>query len=308
VVQLSEPLSDQCPLSSGVVLSSALGDVAAAVSLSSDRQTITVVPEAVLDTLTGYTLSLDGLCDYAGNVLAPVSLSFTISDVAANDTTGPSLTSISPANNSTGISVDSAVVMIFSEPVDQRTAPLVTGAGVTVPGTYAVDDATVTFTPSVTLKGSTQYRVDVRYNAPDLAGNTRYNGYQYFTTEVTEDVVAPTVVSISPVSDAVDVNPGSGVVVTFSEPMNPGTLNNSNIAFYSNSAVITATVFKSADGQQLTLTGNLPQASVVSVVMNSEVQDLSGNPLAPYVSSFTTGVVDTDNGRPRVSRQLPTNG
>ncbi len=253
-------------------------------------------------------MSLDGLCDYAGNAMAAVSLGFTTTDVAASDTLGPALTGITPANNSTDIALDAALVMSFDEPVDQLSAPPVSGAGITVPGSYVVNGSTITFTPSVTLKGATQYRVDLLSNVRDLAGNARGLGYSYFTTVATEDVVPPTVVNISPPAGAVDVHPGSGVVVSFSEPMNPSTLVSSNMAFYSNSTVIPATVYKSADGQQVTLTGNLPQASVVSVVLNGNVQDLSGNALAPFVSSFTTGVVNTDGSRPSVTRQLPTNG
>ena len=48
--------------------------------------------------------------------------------------------------------------------------------------------------------------------------------------------------------------------------------------------------------------------NMVSVVMTDAVSDLSGNTLTPFVSTFTTGVIDNDNNRPSVTRQLPANG
>lgn len=309
VVALSEPVGDQCPLGAGVSLSDGTGDVSVSVSLANDRRTITVTPSTAMQTSTDYTLTLSGLCDYAGNTLQTYSLGFMTAASSSTDTVAPTLASIVPANNATGIIAEgSRVVMTFSETVDLRAAPPVLGGGVTVAGAYEASGNTVTFTPSVTLQGNTRYEVQLHYNVADLAGNTRWLGSSYFTTEPMEDLVAPTVVSVSPAADAVDVSPGSTIVVTFDEPMNPASLTNNSIAFYADGEIIRPNVYKSADGQSMTLTANLPQATLVSLVMNEGVTDLSGNPLSPYISSFTTGVIDRDNSRPSVSRQIPTNG
>jgi methionine-rich copper-binding protein CopC len=90
--------------------------------------------------------------------------------------------------------------------------------------------------------------------------------------------------------------------------MNPNTVNNNNIALYVNGAVIRPTVFRSADGRQVTLTANNPSASMVSVIMTDDVTDLSGNALSPYISTFMTGMLNNDTARPTISRQIPSNG
>jgi hypothetical protein len=58
----------------------------------------------------------------------------------------------------------------------------------------------------------------------------------------------------------------------------------------------------------VTVTATLPHNSVITLVINGQVTDLSGNPLAPYVSSFVTSSLSYDGGRPSVSRISPTNG
>ncbi|MCP5009237.1 MAG: Ig-like domain-containing protein, partial [Aestuariibacter sp.] len=196
----------------------------------------------------------------------------------------------------------------FNEPIDAQSAPPVTGGGVTVLGDYVVSGNTLTFTPAAPLQGGIQYQVYLYNTVLDLAGNYNYIGYRYFTTEATVDATTPTVTTISPTASAVDVNPGAGIRLTFSEPMNPNTVNNNTIALYANGAVIHPSIYRSADGQQVSLTANLPTASIISIVVTDGAQDLSGNPVAPYVSSFTTGLVDTDTSRPSVTQQIPAGG
>jgi len=107
----------------------------------------------------------------------------------------------------------------------------------------------------------------------------------------------------------VDVSPASSVLLTFDEPMNPSTLTSDTMALYANGAVIRPSVSRSADGTQVTLTASLPANSVVSVVATDDVQDLSGNPLPPFVSSFVTGPAPSVDGtRPSVTATLPGNG
>ncbi|MBR9911261.1 MAG: hypothetical protein GYB33_13010 [Gammaproteobacteria bacterium] len=304
--RVDEPLSDRCL--DKVVLSSGEVSVAVAISLASDRRTVTVNPVDNLDTGTEYTLALEGLCDYAGNGLTSTLLSFTTSGSTAVDSTGPTVQSISPVSNATNVAVSSQIVITYSEPLSQMSAPpvYVNNGTVLVRGGYEIAENVLTFTPDEPLLGTTQYRVDA--DAYDLAGNFRNNGNYYFTTEALEDITAPVVQAIAPESNAIDVSPANSIVLTFSEPMATSTINNSNITLYANGEFINPSVFRAADGREVTLSATLPWNSVVSVVITDRVTDLSGNPIAPYVSSFTTSVLNTDGGRPSVSRTLPSNG
>ncbi len=311
VVVLDEPLNHTCALSDAISLSSASGDVAINASLAdanNSRRTLVISAQQDLAVDSEYTLSFDGLCDYAGNMLTQQVLSFTTSSSAVQDTTAPTLASISPAHTATEVAVDlNEIVITYSEPVDLRTAPRVTGGGITVPGSYAVAGAVVTFTPNINLQGNTRYTIEL-HNTTDRAGNVRWLGNRYFDTADATDADAPSVIAISPTDDSTDVSPNQAVVVSFSEAMNASSLNSNNIALYHNGSVINPNIFRSADGQQLTLSASLPANALVSVVMTDAVTDLSGNALPPFVSSFTTGVLDNDFGRPRIDRQIPSNG
>ena len=301
----SEPISTTClesiELSAGGETVSILAE-----TVDSEQRTIEVTPLEALNTSTEYVLSLNGLCDYAGNELSGQVISFITSGTDAEDNIGPYLSSVTPVNNTSNVSVDTVIVLEYDEPLSQLTAPAVSGGGLTLTGTYEVNGSTVTFTPDLPLLGDTRYSINT--TATDLAGNVRSSGNRYFTTALQADDTAPTVVAISPSTSAIDVSPLADVVLSFSEPMAPSTISNSNIVFYANSTIITPTLYRSANGQQVTLSANLPSESVVSVVVTDRVTDLSGNAIAPYVSSFTTSLLNSDGSRPSVSRVIPGNG
>ena len=307
VLLLDEPVGDGC--SPAVrLLDSGGAVVPSSYAIATDRRRLTLTPDAELLPSTAYRVSVSNLCDYAGNALSGDVLRFsTVADAVA-DTTGPSLVSITPASGATGVPVDTTVVMTFDEVVDELSAPPVNGGGVLVRGRYTVSGTTVTFTPDAPLQGGVRYGVSLSRTVSDAAGNSRYLGTYYFTTESLVDATAPTVVAVSPVDGAVGVSPGTTVELTFSEPMASSTVTRNTIALYANGSVILPTVTRSADGQQVTLTASLPASSVVSVVVTDGVEDLSGNGAVPAVSTFTTGPLDTDASRPRVTRQVPASG
>jgi len=306
IVTLDERIGDGCQPEARLVSTS--GDVVLPISVASDRQTLTLRPAENLLSSATYSLSLSNLCDFSGNAYSAtdiVSFSTSASEVA--DTTRPTIVSVTPANNATGVSVGTSIVATFNEQIDQTSQPRMSGGGVTVLGTYSVSGNTVTFTPDAPLQGNTQYRFDLYY-VSDVSGNIKAGSFHYFTTEALVDSSVPTLTAISPVADAVGINPGATIRLTFSEPMNPGTVSSNNISLYANGTIITPSVSRSVDGQQVSLTANMPTSSIVSVILTDGLTDLSGNALVPLASSFTTGVIDNDTTRPRVVQQIPGNG
>ncbi len=306
IVTLDERIGDACQPEARLL--SPGGDVVLPISISSDRQTLTLIPSESLLSSATYSLSLSNLCDYAGNAYSAtdiVRFSTSVSDVV--DTARPTLVSVTPEYNATDFSVNTSIVAVFNEQIDQTVQPVVTGGGVTVFGTYSVSGNTLTFTPDASLQGNTQYGISLS-SVSDVSGNLSYVGTYYFTTEISVDDTVPTLTAISPLADAIGINPGATIRLTFSEPMDPGTVSSSNIGLYVNGNIITPSVYRSADGQQVSLTANLPASSVISVILTDGLTDLSGNTLVPLASSFTTGVIDTDNSPPRVVQQIPGNG
>ena len=103
------------------------------------------------------------------------------------DTTAPAVSSTSSANGATGVAVNAALWVIFSEPMDASTVTMTTftvKAGSTaVPGTVNCSGTTATFTPTDNLAYSTSYTVTVTTGAKDLAGNALASDYVWsFTT------------------------------------------------------------------------------------------------------------------------------
>lgn len=308
IFTLDQPVSDACPVQSAVYLYSGEEIVSATVTLASDRVTVTINPDENLTVDTAYEARIGGLCDFAGNLMAATSVGFTSSSLETADTTAPNLVSIAPEHTATEISVDSNIVIVFDEPISQLSAPAVTGGGITVSGQYSTEGNTLTFTPDYNFLGNTRYTVNLVNNIYDMAGNRRNLGNKYFDTIVTEDNVVPTVLAITPIADSSDIHPSQTIVLTFSEPMNINTINNSTISLFNNGALIRPNVSRSADGRTVSLTATMPEGALVSVIVSDAVQDLSANPLTPYVSSFTTSATDNDTTRPRVVAQVPANG
>ncbi|WP_412972481.1 Ig-like domain-containing protein [Glaciecola sp. MF2-115] len=306
-VFFNEPISRSCPITA--TLSDGNNTIEVNIDIAGDNLSVSFTTDVDLDNNTNYTFTLSGVCDYAGNALSTNSISFTTgSDVA--DNVAPLLTSYTPASNATDVSVNDPIVLEFDEPIaaDSTMQLYLRPSNLLVPGNISISGSTLTFTPDSPLNGNTQYRVYIYSQIFDFAGNTRSNGNFYFSTEAIADGIAPQVVAISPSTDSIDVNPNASIVLTFSEPMDSATINNNNIALFIDGNIVRPSVYRSATGQEVTLTANKPAASMISVVMTDDVADLAGNKLSPYISSFTTGVVNQDGSRPSVSRQLPSNG
>jgi YD repeat-containing protein len=135
------------------------------------------------------------------------------------------------------------------------------------------------------------YRVKSR----DAAGNLAVSGDFTFTTA--PDTTTPTVTSFSPAAGATNVNANTNVTVTFSEAMNPATVNGSTVELRDPSnALVSATVSYNAASFTATLD---PTASLLAGITytarvrgggtDPRVKDVAGNALAADVTwTFTT--------------------
>ncbi|MDE3838660.1 hypothetical protein C0966_04555 [Bacillus methanolicus] len=98
----------------------------------------------------------------------------------SSDTTPPTLSSTTPANNATSVAVSTTVQLVFSEaisPDSVNTSNIMVikdSDGSVVSGTLSqsADKTTITFTPSANLSASTVYRIIATTGVRDLAGNS----------------------------------------------------------------------------------------------------------------------------------------
>jgi methionine-rich copper-binding protein CopC len=148
---------------------------------------ITLNPSVTLDSSTEHYVLIDATAfdDVSGNSYAGIS-STTALSFTTGDTTAPTLTSSVPADNATGVEVDSTIVLNFSENVDAESGNItikktsdnstvetidVTGGQVTGSGT-----SQITVTPSSDFDNDTEYYVLIDATAFDDATGNSYAG------------------------------------------------------------------------------------------------------------------------------------
>ena len=279
--------------------------IAATVAFNTATNVATLMPSAALAASTTFTATVKvGVKDLAGNALASSQVwSFT---TIATDTTPPTVTAISPASGATGVRSTANVTATFSEAMDATSITasafeLRTSANAVVPAVVSYNATTrvATLNPTPSLLAGPAYTAIVRGGSTDprvkdAAGNALAADMSWsFSIET----VPPTVTAISPASGAVSVSRTANVTVTFSEAMDPATINTNSIELRdSGNALVAAAVTYSAATRVATLNPTSKLGSVTTYTVNvmggatdPRVKDLAGNALASTRSwSFTT--------------------
>src|SRR5207244_1053080 len=138
------------------------------------------------------------------------------------------------ANAGTGVSINGNVAATFSEAMDPLSITTVTFTlkqGTTaVAGTVSYAGVTATFTPASALEPLTTYTATVTTGARNLAGNALAADFSWsFTTGVTPDTTPPTVSATVPANGATAVAINQTINTTFSEAMDPLTINTASL-------------------------------------------------------------------------------
>ncbi|OEC86303.1 Ig-like domain-containing protein, partial [Methanobacterium sp. A39] len=250
-------------------------------SISGNVLTITLNSNLTKGTTYNIILNAGSITDLAGNALKAYTTKFT------TDATAPTVKSIDPSNNSANIPINKTIKITFSEPVKAGTLSiylknLKTGKYVTV--TKKISSNILTITPAISLTKATLYYVILNAGSiTDLAGNA----IRSYTTKFTTDSTAPTVKSIDPSNNSVNVPLGKVINVTFSESIKAGTLGVGVKDRTGKYIPITTSI----SGNVLTITpkSNLTNGTLYYIVLNaSSVTDLAGNALKAYTTQFTT--------------------
>ena len=292
-------------------------NVAGTVTYSAGTNTATFTPTNPLAAGTAYTVTITtGAKDAAGNGLA-ANKTWTF---ATLDTTPPTVTSVSPANNATSVATNATVQVTFSEAMDPATITSTnivlrnTGTSAVVPATVTYNSTTnvATLTPTGPLSNSTGYTLTVTTAVKDVAGNSLASQFtSQFTTAALADTTAPTITARNPSPNATNVATNTTVTVTFSESMDASTINGTNIKLAPTSSLgtpVAATVTYSAATNTATLTPTAPLGSSVNytVTVTTGVEDVAGNALAAQSTWTFTTIADTT--APTVLSTTPTNG
>lgn len=227
------------------------------------------------------------------------------------DQTAPAVIRTLPPNGSTRVPLDSMVEVDFSEEMMASTLRVssVPAATFTL-SSWAPELRRAVFSASAPLEEDRQYTLSVE--GKDLAGNTLFSTYLFSFTTVgpTPDTTRPTLVGFSPAHDSRGNPRNVNIKLTFSEPMNKSSVEQS---FYSTPNFPGLPTWNAA-GTEVSFapTTAVPNGNLVSWFINVGATDLAGNALdRGYESTFRIIQLDVYSLSPTVgtvlvSTQTPT--
>ncbi|MDJ0848600.1 MAG: Ig-like domain-containing protein [Myxococcota bacterium] len=273
----------------------------------------------VVDTAQDFTITLP-------DDLAPgsrVAVAATATDAAGNvgraeglwlvaaDLTPPDLAILAPAPD--GLVDPGATVEVRARATDRfgvaEVTFVATGAA-TASDTRSFDPALESAEPVFALPipgdASAGGIVDVEISALDVAGLRTATTLRLQVA----DRVPPEVVAAEPGDGAVEVPVAASVTVTFSEPLAPGSVDETSVTLEELGGAPVATVVAlGGGGLRVTLTPalGLRNATTYRVTVTTGVEDLAGNPLATaFTSTFTSEAPAVDP--PRLLSLTPEDG
>ena len=277
--------------------------VAGVVTYNASSNTATFTPSSALALSTLYTATITtGAIDVNGIALASNFVwTFTTSSQACAP---PTVISVTPAN---GVCPSTAVTATFSEVMLASTMNTTTftltgpgGAAVTGAVTYAA--STATFTPTNPLAVSTLYTATITTGAESLNGISLASNFVWTFTTGSSSCVPPTVISVAPPNGSSGICPNTLVVATFSEAMNPSTINTTTFTLTAPGPTpVAGTVTYVVSSYVATFTPSSPLAlnTFYTATITTGAQDLAGDPLASnYVWTFTTSATACANPVP----------
>ncbi|MFH1137495.1 MAG: Ig-like domain-containing protein [Pseudomonadota bacterium] len=254
-------------------------------------RTAVLKPSQLLDYGAKYNASAtNGLTDMAGNPLGTgKTWNFTTTSYAPADTTPPTVVSVSPAEDSTGVAVSTVLSAVFSEPMNEAGVldAFRLGQGLTGTVTYRAVDLTAVFTPDVPLSESTKYTATITTTAADLAGNPMIGGKEWsFTTVGVVDEEPPQILSQTPPPGALNVSTAIQPSVKFSEPMDQSTINEDSFFMK-----------KSGQAEKVSATITYQSANNTAVLVPVGMVALEDN--TTYVLTISNSIADTAGLHPK---------
>jgi len=283
------------------------------------KTTLTIDPVSSLYNASTYTLNINDLTDMTGNSIPDYTLTFT----TVNYTNRLQVSSASPANGDTNVSINPSLRLVFNKNVDSssvnnNTVFLTDSTGNKVSATLNLSNssgaATLTIVPTANLAYLSTYHLNIinngAYALRDLSGQTMVATTLSFTTRSADQ---PTIISRTPEAYCMDVSPNALISITFSADMDANTLNNTNITLQktgSGSVAIQPITY-----QSVTRTINiipftrLDAGTKYTVQLSSAVKGSNGVAMTAASWYFTTvGTTSTASGNTAIISRDPVAG
>ncbi len=249
----------------------------------------------------------------------------------AADLTAPAVVSLSPADNSTGATVDQELVITFDEPIQHTGSTasifihkksdhtILASMPMNNPSFVDFDGDAVNITLSQNLPNNTEVYVNVPGGAiEDLSGNN-FPGILdtetwTFTVGTTSDVTPPAISSLSPSDEATDVAVDASFTITFDEDVfyagNAGFINARRKSDDSSVGALRLDSEVTFNQNQLSFSFNsdLPEGEELYITIeDNRIEDASGN-LFPGILDNETWDFTTEIPAPMPASFFPANG
>ena len=270
-------------------------DVTSGQVSGSGTSQITITPSSNFESLTQYYVLIDATAfddtdsgSYAG-ISSTTALSFTTANAV------PTLSSSVPADNATGVALNSTIVLNFSENVDAESGNItikktsdnstIETIDVTSGQVSGSGSSQITITPSSIFDSATEYYVLIDATAFDDTDSGSYAGISSTTAlSFTSTNAVPTLSSSVPADNATDIARDTTIVLNFSENVDAESGNITIKKTSDNSTVETIDVTSS----QVSGSGT----SQITITPSSNFE----NGIEYYVLIDATAFDDTDSG------------
>lgn len=231
------------------------------------------------------------------------------------DFISPTVTAITPIDDTTGFPTNDSITATFSEavtPTDVDTNSFrLTDGVIPIPGTVSYDatNHVAVFTPIGGFAPNTRYTATVVTGIRDIRGNPFMTDFAWcFETGGSTDLTAPGVAFTIPANAATNVAINRNVTATFNEHMNSTTLTPASFTLTGpGGAAVSGAVYYRGGTAIFSPAQNLAANTVYAAKIGAGVADMAGNAAQANVAwSFTTGA-DADATDPAVSSTSPAN-
>lgn len=233
----------------------------------------------------------------------------------AGDTTRPTVTAVSPAENAVAVSQSTSVAISFSKKMNPNT---ITGSsfflkgpgGATVPAVIGYNSdsnsSIMTLTVAGGLAGSTAYTATFSKDCQDLSAKLGLAADKVwsFTTIAAPDMTPPTA-TVSPADGATGQAVATKIVATFSRAIDKTTLTTANFSVIPNlvgATPVSGIVQVKAGNMEATFIPALPLAynTTYNVTLGAGIKSVEGAAKVSTTTTFTT-VAPPDITQPKVT-------
>lgn len=205
----------------------------------------------------------------------------------------PRVLKTDPAAQAKNVPTTASVRATFSYPVDPVSInenTFIISGGSSISGTVTYESDTAVFTPAAPWAESTTYNAVLTTGVKDLDGIPLPSNFTWSFETAGPDTAPPTVVATTPAEGATHVSRNTPIMVTFSEPVKPETVN-AGTFFVSGAEPVRIEYDPSTYTAKFLPSEMLARSVEYQVTVTTGVQDLAGNALASNkIWKFSTGI------------------